>query len=148
MNPNLKELVELSDCEWIQYRWSKFNYIFFYDKIHSQFLSEFQIKDFPYEIWGCKENYIWLPVGFNPKTGNLQIDDLLMEILKVKGKSLLTNEKVTFNETNNSLRTRFFDWWEIKVNKWTDPTKWYYSDIILKLMWLKELIEEKSDVCR
>ena len=84
---------------------------------------------------GYHEVGIWLPIGFNPDTGNWQIDDLLMEI---SGK--------TYGANAGMIRSLFLVWLKVKTKTDLTGSEGIYmeNDLILKLMWLRELIEEAS----
>lgn len=123
MNKNIREIIELSDCEWIQKRKPPKTlplYLFDY----------YGIKSFDFNIYLIKnvieKSYLWLPVGFNPESGNWQIDELLMEAMGF------------IKPTICVLRDMFIEW--LKGNETTEST------IILKLEWLYELIENGSCV--
>lgn len=71
---------------------------------------------------------IFLPVGFNPETGNHQIDDLLLEA-------------GGFDDLED-MRSDFFDWWRNSDSFHIEPYC-RESDLTLKLRWLGELVKEE-----
>jgi len=133
MNEILKKIIELSDCEWIQERWKPKRGDWYYWKSENcdeiLELTDFIDENSNYVEWVVSgtDDKIWLPVGFNPETGNWQIDGLLFEKLGYKNWDKLTTD---------------FTFW-IWDNKEPDD-ELTESDLLLKLRWLHELIEEEA----
>lgn len=128
MHDDMKKIVELSDCEWIRDRW----------KVKEGDLYFFRINKRLFVIHGKpdmnKDCCIWLPVGFNPESCRLQIDDLLIEIFDKAGCGFLPVY----------LRGMFLKWVGEKCNIMKNVHLIDESDIILKLTWLRELIEKEK----
>ena len=141
MNENMKKIIELSDCEWIQEKKKEKikegDWIVWHNETTdewSEVLPAILFDEPSLKInKGDKERLIWLPVGFDPKTGNLQVDDLLMEILNC-----------------NQLELAYWIGEKIEKLKWgsyEDHKTLFLGMPILKLKWFRELIEkENSDV--
>ena len=140
MNDNLKKIIELCDVGWIQKRWKQK----VGDCCWCSTYDEFKYLDVTKEkrsgLW------IWLPIGFNPETGNWQVDDLLMEILGYE----------TRKSNMEYLEQDFRSWRQIRGEGFVldkDQKEWEtprtkadflaHNTLILKLTWLRELIEEK-----
>lgn len=153
MNDNIKKIIELSDCEWIQEKWKprEGDYaITDYGEVVLITTSQLgegllvaRTEDYGQTACVGREYHevgVWLPIGFNPDTGNWQVDDLLMEVLGYKGQpdglSVLRRKFEKFVHSPNQGKTDF----EFQAG----TTRTWDNDLILKLIWLRELIEEIS----
>lgn len=77
MNENLKKIIELSDNSWIQSKKpSNVEPIFDYSGLKHCGDYIFWVEDIINKI------YVYLPVGFNPESGRLQITDLIAELIQ------------------------------------------------------------------
>lgn len=116
---NMDKLITLCDHPWIQERWEKeygdHTYSGKYNKYGGVLLQPRQVRK--------EDKIIWLPVGWNPETGNWQVDDLILEV----GKTCPIGE----------VAYCFWGWKQNKLG--LDKTQ---NDLILKLTWLRELIKE------
>ncbi|GAG97078.1 unnamed protein product [marine sediment metagenome] len=81
MNKNIEIIIGLSDCDWIQNKFRKYRKIgsWYFDK-EFKFFSPVIAK---YETKTRIKKKIWLPVGFNPESGRLQIADLITELNQI-----------------------------------------------------------------
>ena len=123
MDKKIERIIELSDCKWIRNRWNpKGNDLVKFrksDTIVTLGVAWYFLKStpnfeivFPQDLYTndikavtkTKEEMIWLPVNVNTETGNLQIDELLMEKLDVG--------------YYPDIRTAFFYWYQ--NYKWND----------------------------
>ena len=118
---NLKKIVELCDIPWIQERWKRKRCDIYSARGTGHF------NTLTSDNGGVFYAHpVWLLLGFNPETGNYQLDDLLMEALKYKDGWLLMDD--------------FRYWWTTRQKKCA--FHFFTSEIIAKLTWLKELIKE------
>lgn len=125
MNKDLEKIIKLSDHPWIKERWKlKIGDWFWNPNINKLRRVDHIHLDYGESYLREKSGFIWLPVDFNPITGNHQIDDLLIEATKLNS---ISNMRV--------LRDEFTHW--LNGNNTVEST------IILKLIWLRELIEKE-----
>ena len=126
MNKTLKKIIELSDCEWIQERWKpkKGEYAIWYDKRFKDIRQEIMTIESIITISEFRKEFIWLPVGFNHKTGREQIDELLWE--RIGGNC---------DFSRAFLYEALEEWRRLELREYANTM------IILKLTWLRELRE-------
>lgn len=129
MTDTMKKIIELCDCEWIRGKWIPHTN----DWVIEQNLKSLKFSE-PYTIdnpavfildilkYSDISRIIYLPIGFNPETCNLQIDDLLMEILKLDYRKMQIDFVYWYGDTRCNSENQ--------------------NDLILKLIWLRELIDE------
>lgn len=165
MNNILEKIIELSDHLWIQKRWEPkvggwvktdngIGVITVIGELVGDYRLEYSDNEWEWiTIEGIGNSYdkqvnpIWLPVGFNPETGNWQIDDLLMEILKSK-RRMKYQKYMSFAEF---LYRSFETWRNEKIygnhiltdNVPLEQQKYFFNqnEVISKLIWLCELIK-------
>lgn len=139
----MKKLIELSDHPWIQERWKPIQGDRFAvngKKVGILYEGEYKVsgtnhlcgKEYTPNGWRtvCYEelvgkNLIYLPLGFNSETGNWQVDDLILEL----GKTCPIGE----------LAYCFWGWKRDKLG--LDRNQ---NDLVLKLIWLRELIDNQT----
>ena len=88
MIENLKKIIELSDCEWIQEKKKEKikegDWIVWHNETTDEWSEVLPVILFDEPSLNIdnddESRLIWLPVGFDPKTGRLQIADLIAEI--------------------------------------------------------------------
>lgn len=124
MNNNIEKIVKLSDHKWIQNKMVKLKNIgtWYYDRNWESIFYAATKR----EVKTGKNRVVWLPVGFNPETGNWQIDELLMEKLEC-----------------NSLEFTYWIAEQIKKLKWgsyENHETLFLGMFALKLIWLRELL--------
>lgn len=144
MNKTLRKIIELSDHLWIQERWKPKEGDWLYDKRFKEFLVNTMLgkrkKKWKYHQSYIVKYCIWLPAGFNPETGNWQIDELLFDFIS---KEYISHTGKTSYDYF-CLRVDFQNW--LFDKRLIHQTKYdKQSDIVLKLMWLCELIEEEDE---
>lgn len=129
MNKDLEKIIKLSDHPWIIERWKPSIGDWFWNPNTNKLRRVDHIHlDYGENYLREKSGFIWPPVGFNPATGNHQIDDLLMEATGLN--------KSEFPSSNmRVLRDEF--------THWLNGNNTIESTIILKLIWLRELIEKE-----
>ena len=115
---NLDLIVKLSDIPFIQERWKSTTGDYVYHREH-EVLITMGWK------WNKSEDFIYLPLGFNPETGNYQLDDLILEAGKFESEWFLPGEFRRWCR-NQAVEHNIYD-----------------SLIIAKLTWLNELVEGK-----
>lgn len=127
---NMKKLIELCDHPWIQERWE----ISQFDIIYAGWVDTVLPVAFVDEKWDSLEKIrkfsgnVWLPVGFNPETGNWQVDDLLKRFADEQSGGDVSMDDVS----------RMFCVWK-RDTRGLDLNQ---NDLILKLTWLGGLLEK------
>ncbi len=145
---DLDEIIKLSKHPWIQERvpedYPASEFLIYWNRTNRKYCPECRCypdglycsadgKKLKMEDDGYLANkkeygvWTWLPLGFNPETGNYQLDDLLMEAGGYKN---------TFEQD------RAFDVW--KHIDYDLDCYMNFDPIIAKLTWLNELVEGKE----
>lgn len=128
----MKKLIELSDHPWIQERWNPILGDRYYHKEYKfeGVVTPENMGNVEFDKATCTEPPIWLPLSFDPGTGNWQVDDLLMEAGKF----------ISMHELAKEFAIWAVEEYGIHPNK-PEPIP---NDLELKLDWLRELIDNQD----
>lgn len=122
-----KALVALCDNEWIKSAWTTWlPGDWYYDRKDNE-LKQVCDNDLIKNVDFAADRYVWLPLGFTPETCQMELDELLQAAGHFKDE--------------DSLGDAYHAWREREEDG--QLVQMVGSHVLLKLEWLKQLLEKK-----